>query len=110
MNNENQKPCLIEPGCAIEFNKEHFMSQDNNHTIFSFDEICEMVDDAMSNSLGTEEENFMYAGLKCSTLIPGEPWQKGRLKIRFEFIPDAVEPEPNVAMDNTQTDPDQISY
>jgi hypothetical protein len=38
-------------------------------------------------------EKWITQGIECDVLQVGKQWQKGRLCIKVEFIPDEVEPE-----------------
>lgn len=40
-----------------------------------------------------EEENLFGEGIDCELLAPGQPWQKGRFKVRLEFVSDNVTTE-----------------
>lgn len=46
---------------------------------------------ALQNLLAAENASALVnnSGVPCEVLKPGESWQKGKLRIRLEFVPDA---------------------
>ena len=90
MSNDKQLP-LLEAGCVIEFGEKHFITEYQNHRVFLFDELAELLYTNISDDIDHDDENWSYTGIECSVMIPGQNWQKGRLKLRLQFIPDEVE-------------------
>lgn len=37
--------------------------------------------------------NWCTTGILCEALTPGNPWRKGKVRLRLEFIPDEPEPQ-----------------
>lgn len=52
------------------------------------------------NALGPAIEAWISEGIKCEILRPGEGWQKGKVRLQVQFIPD----EPNEPSDPSQLD------
>ena len=45
--------------------------------------------------------NWLGDGLTCELLKPGKEWQKGKLRLRLEFVPDEPsEDRPNDSLDS----------
>ncbi|ERT07756.1 KGK domain protein [Lyngbya aestuarii BL J] len=69
-----------------------------------------------------EEEYIFGDGLECDLLSPGQPWKKGKVKVRLEFsssesvIPQvpqegpiiAVPQFPNIPIPNETVDPEEL--
>lgn len=68
-----------------------------------------------------EEEYIFGDGLECDLLSPGQPWKKGKVKVRLEFIssetsiinvpeeaPVAVPQFPTIPMPNETVNPEEL--
>lgn len=42
------------------------------------------------NFFGGDMERWAGEGVKCEVLCPGENWQKGKVRLRMEFVPDEL--------------------
>ncbi|MBD2130713.1 hypothetical protein H6F97_30835 [Microcoleus sp. FACHB-1] len=40
--------------------------------------------------LGGDMEGWAGEGVKCEVLRPGKNWQKGKVRLRMEFVPDEL--------------------
>jgi len=49
--------------------------------------------------------NWCFEGIEAKVLLPGQPWQPGKVRLTMEFCPDQAEPE----TDQAETDGDQES-
>lgn len=51
--------------------------------------------------------NWCVEGIEAKVLIPGQPWQSGKVRLTIEFCPD--QPEPETDSDQAETDVAQES-
>jgi hypothetical protein len=50
------------------------------------------------NVIGGDMNAWAGEGVKCEILRPGERWQKGKVRLRLEFVPDEPTPEESDAV------------
>jgi hypothetical protein len=43
------------------------------------------------NALGPAIESWVSEGINCEILRPGEGWQKGKVRLQVQFIPDELD-------------------
>ncbi|MGI0493720.1 KGK domain-containing protein [Alkalinema pantanalense CENA528] len=84
--------------------KLEFLTQDDVITVDKVDGVYIMAQstfrhqDWIANaegSCGDEEYTLYTEGVACEILRPGQPWQKGKLKLVLAFCPDEPETELN---------------
>lgn len=66
-----------------------------NNPTFKVSQLQRNLRDRMGNAITTQ--TWMGDGAKCQLLraSTGKGWQKGKIRIRFEFVPDEPEPSPD---------------
>lgn len=66
-----------------------------NNATFKIDQLKRNLRDRIGNT--TTTQSWMEDGVECELLSvsTGKGWQKGKIRIRFEFVPDEPEPSPD---------------
>jgi hypothetical protein len=66
-----------------------------NNATFKIDQLKRNLRERMGTA--TIVHSWMGDGVKCELLkaSTGKGWQKGKIRIRFEFVPDEPEPSPD---------------
>lgn len=97
----NQESLSMHPESVIQFSKEHFMTGNQGHRTFSLDELTDLLHESIENDINKGHQNWIYTGLRCAVMIPGQDWQQGRLKVRIKFIPDKIITNPELETNTT---------
>ncbi|MBW4549050.1 MAG: hypothetical protein KME25_32295 [Symplocastrum torsivum CPER-KK1] len=67
-----------------------------NNATFKIDQLEKRFRDMMGGTNPTTQ-GWMRDGVECEFLSAstGKGWQKGKIRVRFEFVPDEPEPSPD---------------
>ncbi|VEP16628.1 KGK family protein [Hyella patelloides LEGE 07179] len=66
-------------------------SEDNiliSHHTYTVEELLNAIGDQINYR---KKEKWCVEGVPCKMLAPNQSWQKGKVKISIEFIPDEIE-------------------
>lgn len=64
---------------------------------------CENIEDSSDDRT---RHSWFCEGMDCQVLIPNKPWQKGKVRICLEFIPEVEEDEPENKEDIEKIEPE----
>ena len=59
-----------------------------NHYTYKAEELLNAIGNSVNRN---KKEKWCIEGVPCEVLAPNQSWQKGKVKISLEFIPDEIE-------------------
>ncbi|WP_066375925.1 MULTISPECIES: KGK domain-containing protein [unclassified Anabaena] len=77
--------------------------QDVYNTQIAF-QLLRAIQKIWSTYRSESESQLFDEGLDCYVLAPGKTWRKGKIRLRFEFLPDESEPK-EIQDNNLETSP-----